>query len=292
MIGVAYTKDTFAANAASDAFFEGAKRHGEKAVKIRSPKDLEDFHSISKYSSVTNYITQYGAWNGGTNKLRGAVHDYITSSDTRRIQLDIGFIKNQRWTPNNLDAYVAVGFDSYKMDGTYHNGNCPPDRWNKLNITVKPWRETGNHILIIGQTRFGVSTRGLDYNEWLIDTIKQIRSITNRPIVYRQHPNQKPLPELDIEVRKTNPNIEDDLRNAWCSLTLNSNAAVDSIINGIPVVAIDKLCMTYEISSNHLLDIENPKTPNRQQFLNNLAYCQWSIDEIKQGLAWKHLRNI
>ena len=31
-----------------------------------------------------------------------------------------------------------------------------------------------------------------------------------------------------------------------------------------------------------------PYTPERQQWLNNLAYKQWSMKELKSGDAWKY----
>jgi len=40
---------------------------------------------------------------------------------------------------------------------------------------------------------------------------------------------------------------------------------------------------------HQLNDIENPKLGNREQLLYDLAYTQWSVDEIKQGLPWDHL---
>ena len=37
-------------------------------------------------------------------------------------------------------------------------------------------------------------------------------------------------------------------------------------------------------------EIESPLMPDRSQWLNNLAYCQWSISEIRRGLPWGRLR--
>ena len=31
---------------------------------------------------------------------------------------------------------------------------------------------------------------------------------------------------------------------------------------------------------------------NRLNILSNIAYCQWSLEEIELGLPWKHLLNL
>ena len=38
-----------------------------------------------------------------------------------------------------------------------------------------------------------------------------------------------------------------------------------------------------------LEDIENPKLGERKQLLYDLAYTQWTKEEIEQGKPWEHL---
>ena len=42
--------------------------------------------------------------------------------------------------------------------------------------------------------------------------------------------------------------------------------------------------VVYEIEQ-----IENPKCGYREQLLYDLAYTQWSVEEIRQGKPWQHL---
>jgi hypothetical protein len=35
--------------------------------------------------------------------------------------------------------------------------------------------------------------------------------------------------------------------------------------------------------------IDNPHMPNRQQWLNDYAHTEWTVEEISQGMPLKHL---
>jgi hypothetical protein len=38
-----------------------------------------------------------------------------------------------------------------------------------------------------------------------------------------------------------------------------------------------------------LVKIESPEMPDRDQWLSDLAYCQWTPAEMRSGVVWKHL---
>jgi len=63
---------------------------------------------------------------------------------------------------------------------------------------------------------------------------------------------------------------------------------VESVIEGVPVFACDKGAMSLDVS-NDIIDLENPKLYNREQWAYNLAYTQWTREEMVEGLPWKHL---
>ena len=62
-------------------------------------------------------------------------------------------------------------------------------------------------------------------------------------------------------------------------------------IRRVPVIPGSEYNFVYDISSHTLDDIENPKLGDRKQLLYDLAYAQWSVQEIEKGTAWEHLFN-
>ena len=48
----------------------------------------------------------------------------------------------------------------------------------------------------------------------------------------------------------------------------------------------------YLNNTNYIKEIIILKRSNRLKVLSNIAYCQWSLEEIELGLPWKHLLNL
>ena len=67
-------------------------------------------------------------------------------------------------------------------------------------------------------------------------------------------------------------------------VTDHSNSQVDALVSGIPVITTSDM---RTIGS--LEQIEDP--PMDRSFLKNLAYKQWSREEIESGKAWSDLND-
>lgn len=283
LVGVCYTKDSPNGIAACDAFYEGVQAVGDSAIKILTPKGL---HAV-KNCDVTVQVCDYNKHCG--KDFRYYLNQYTKASDTRRIIIDTGFVKNKRSNDNDLDRYMQVGYDGIKRNGKSYAKGSSLDRWSALEFPVKDWREDGKHILVLGQHEIGISTQHMDIIGWWEDTISYLSRVTDRPIKFRPHPNQKKFPKGKYEVTH-DTTIEEDLENCWCAVARTTNGSVDAIINGIPVITPDTACMAFGVSSHFLTEILEPRTPDRTRWLSELAYSQWTIREMQKGLPWKHLR--
>ena len=69
----------------------------------------------------------------------------------------------------------------------------------------------------------------------------------------------------------------------------NYTVSIDSILEGVPVITCSEYNFLWPISTHTIEDVENPRKGEREQLLYNLAYAQWSVQEIKEGKPWKHL---
>jgi len=150
------------------------------------------------------------------------------------------------------------------------------DRWAETGIPVSPWREDGDHLLILPQRSIGEIGVAMPRN-WELLILNRLKRITNRPLHIRKHPGKNP----------TKP-LEDDLRNAWAAVTWASGAGIKAICAGIPVfhdlkdwIGAPAATCTY--------DIENPYLGDRSAMLHRLAWAQWTWEEIADGTAFKRL---
>lgn len=148
---------------------------------------------------------------------------------------------------------------------------CPPDheRLAVHGIEIQPWRQDGRHIVVALQSdEFMETVAG-----WTGDLAAWARERTDRPIRIRRKYDETPL--------------ADDLRGAWALVTWSSNAAVEAICAGIPAIALG------ESVAPEGQDIEAPPMEfDRVAWAARLAASQWTLKEMRQGLAWRALREV
>jgi len=208
-------------------------------------------------------------------------------------------------TKNHLH-YLRYSFDGvFKNTGFYFDKDIDPTRWNQisqdLGISLKEYRKNGNHILICLQRNGGWSMRGLDVMEWCVSTISKIKQFTDRPIIVRGHPGDKNvkrylqlnIPNVtisDITIRS----IQQDLRNAWATVTYNSSPGVASLIEGVPVFAMDpdpNYSQYSDVANQSIEKIESPEMYDRQRWVERISMSHWKFDELKMVKAWAFMKN-
>jgi len=205
--------------------------------------------------------------------------------------------------PGNTKTYLRFSLnDVFPTTGTYFTDIIDPRRWQKLKqdigFDLQPWRGTGEHILVCLQRNGGWSMDGLDVMQWCIQTIKDIKKYTDRPIVVRAHPGDKKsknylklnVPNVTISDK---PSILDDLKNAWATVVYNSSPAVASAIEGVPVFVTDpnpQISQAYDVANTDLSLIESPILLDRQPWVEKLAMSHYNFDDLKSGAAWNVIK--
>lgn len=198
------------------------------------------------------------------------------------------------------------------VDGFYphHYFRCgrPPDRFEKWGIKLHPWRNNnkdGKHVLVAGSSQkfhdfHGVRGTVQEYYEGLLRRIKDGWSgeTVYRPkpsFAIRHHDEVKPMVGK-MTSRMSNPRdrIWKELENCWALVTWGSNAALDALISGVPIMTVgDSIAKTMSKcnDANELTwridDPWHPSDEDRRQFFCDIAYCQFTPDEMKDGLAWQ-----
>lgn len=213
---------------------------------------------------------------------RGRVFRQQRENKLDVIVLETGYVNRG----DGENHYYAAGFNGLNGRADFRNKNMPPERWESLGVQLKPYSR-GEKVILCAQVPWDASVDHHDHLAWLKETASILKGVTTRPIVFRPHPLAK-LPPLPGCEYSTAP-LVDDLKSAHCVVTFNSNSGVEALIDGKTIMAFDEGAMGWELANKKLGDIENLKYPDRKQWARNLAYCQWNLDEMKQGLAWKHL---
>jgi len=162
---------------------------------------------------------------------------------------------------------------------------CPDDRFVKTGTRLLKYRP-GTNILICPPSDKAMKYWNLDLEDWLKITINDIKKSTDRPIVIREKPLRSVRTESDtIEMALS--------RDVHCMVTFNSIAAVESLIYGKPVFTMGPNA-AQPLANTNLADIDNPCMPSMEEIRNlmcNLAYQQFTVNEMRDGTAWQMLNS-
>ena len=154
--------------------------------------------------------------------------------------------------------------------------DCPSDRIAQIGLEVRPWRTSGRDIIVCPPTDYFMQAHGCA--DWLDTTLERLEHFTDRPVVIRE----KPQPG------ETAVPLEAALESAHALVTHSSNVAIEAACLGTPVF-VDPASAAAPIGRTDLSEIEDPYFPDREPWLAHLAYSQFSLDEIRDGSAWRLL---
>ena len=196
-----------------------------------------------------------------------------------------------------------IGINGVNRTADFANQQVDDKRWPIFGHTLQPWRQRGETIIVLGQHQASEQWKGMpDMRTWFESQVQQIRKHTDRPIQIRPHPRNnvafdvKKYPNVTlktpvIDVSKIDDtDFKDTLKDAWAVINHSSNPAMEAVINGIPVfVSPASLC--HDVGNVSLADINNPRMPDREEWVNKVSYTEWFADEIEKGLPWTRIRN-
>jgi hypothetical protein len=188
----------------------------------------------------------------------------------------------------------------FPTTGFYFDNKIDASRWpsisDRLNIKLREYRTTGKHILICLQRVDGWSMGSTSVQDWLDHTVKKIKKYSNRPIIVRKHPGDKKQDYLKFSNQYTvsaSPDLIDDLKNCWATVTYNSSPGIASLVYGVPVFVTDiepRQSQTWPVCNTSLKLIENPIMHDRTDWINKISQSHWNNDEVASGEAWKFIR--
>jgi hypothetical protein len=263
------------------AFAQSLSAAGHQVVYNEIESDVDVIWSVLWYGRMSK---NKSIWDNNKKKLKPT------------IVLEVGGIKrNNTW---------KVGIGGINKDAYFGDNNNDSSRAELLRLKLKPWRTEGDHILICGQHERSLQWDNMPQMvKWTKDTIVNIQKHSVRPIIIRPHPRCR-MPEIELQYnnvyretpKKTSKDRFDDnydlnFKNVWATVSWSSNPGIHSVIEGVPAFT-GPSSIAYTVANNDWAMIENPIMPERQQWLNDYAWTEFSIKEIKAGLPLKRLTKV
>lgn len=218
----------------------------------------------------------------GWNNAIDQIHKDHMQQGKKTLAFSDGFVR-RGWSPGSYFAVTRNGLHAYGDQ----IGLMPGDRWQKLDVKLRPWQiNEDGHILIAHQHTEAFD--GHNRQPWFHETLRRIRGLTDRLLILRPHPRDKKRDGLPPGCLVSTRAFRDDLEKAYAVVTYDSNMAVDALLYGIPVFTGGKT-KADPLACFDIERINDPLKPDRQQWAHDLAYCQWSVNELRAGFPWRHL---
>ena len=130
-----------------------------------------------------------------------------------------------------------------------------------------------------------------DHLKWGQKMVAKIRQHTKLPVIYRPRPSHNPIGNVEgAYTSQLILNVE--MKRARIVVSHGGNLGWDAIIAGKPHFAID-VSIARPVSETDWEKLDKPFVPDnyvRRQWMANVCYCQWSLDELADGSAWRVIR--
>jgi hypothetical protein len=274
-----------------DNFATGVRQHSDEVIEYRQQGPIQqdlDVGFVLGYTLEQNH--------------RRKIIDSLVAQKARPVFVDSNILhyarKEHEWHRYSLDTV-------YPDSGTYFFSDTVEPKWATYSkwhgVDAKPWRSTGDHILLLCQRPHGWNMFGNSQDTWLDETIGRLKRHTARPLRVRMHPGdgtrEQQITRLkqrygsSVEISHAE-NIREDLIDCWAAVGYNSTPNVVAAIEGIPVYVHDPVhSWAAGTAFTSLDEIENPTMPDRTEWLERIANIHWSNQEVVGGKLWAAIRN-
>lgn len=154
----------------------------------------------------------------------------------------------------------------------------PTDRWQALKYDIPPWKKNGRNILVVMPSEKPAKYYNINNDEWRETIINTVKKYTDRPIVIREKANRQ---------ERINKTIYEELDNTFAVVTLQSIAATEAILYGVPAFTVAPNAAS-SLTLDDLSKIETPYYADQDEVYEwacHLAYGQFHNNELADGTA-------
>ena len=275
-------------------FIKGVKANGDNGIVSDDSRIID-----ADVAVIQGYVHEDGK-QAPHLALRKQIIDYQKLKNKRTIIIDSNLFLYR--DPGNTKGYLRYSFDGvFPCTGEYCYESPDPARWEKIKrdigFDLKPWRSNGSHILLCLQRNGGWSMKSMHVVDFFKYALAEIRKYSDRPIVVRTHPGDKKSINYITQLVGKNVTISnkqslvEDLEGAWATVVFNSSPSVASVIEGVPAFVIDpSYSQSSDVANLGFSRIETPDMPERIDWVRKMAQCHWSLNDLADGSAWKHMK--
>lgn len=146
---------------------------------------------------------------------------------------------------------------------------------------MQPWQTSGSYALLIGQVPGDQSIRSVDIEGFYRQSAAALRKYGWPDVRFRPHPKAG-RDRSAAGVARIDGTLAENLVGAGVVITFNGSTGVEAVLAGRPTIAMDRGSMAWEVAGHQVTEI---LTPDRTAWARRLSWCQWQIEEFRNGFC-------
>jgi hypothetical protein len=257
---------------------------------------MSDWIFLSK-GGQDEYINMMAQGSGGTVTNT----DDFRYEDSRAPIVLRGILKHKImqkcWQDGRDFYYMDTGYFGNDINKVYHrivrndlqHSDILPrssNRWQRLGIKLPEQQRSGSRIIVAAPDEKPCRFYGIDQQQWIKHTVAELEKHTDRPIVIRQRAHKR------IDRVQHDPLRAVLQQDVHALVTFNSNSAVESVLEGVPVFVLAPTHAAAAVGNRDLAKIETPYWPDQDRLMawaSHLAWGQFHVSELRHGQAYRIL---
>lgn len=204
------------------------------------------------------------------------LYKHCIENNRKFYNLDVGYFGNIK-----RKEVIRVSVNNLQDQGPIESR--PADRLGMFRINLVNYRRGSSIVIVPPDKKISKVFKLAD--SWVNNVIEELKKHTDRPIKIRS----RPVARRDrITADTFNNFIEQD---TFVVIGYSSNALVESVICGIPVISLGHSA-TKSFMNYNLEDVEQVPSVDdqiRHRWLCHLSYKQFTHAELLNGTAWNIL---
>ncbi len=204
----------------------------------------------------------------------------LRAQGKRVLVMERGYIDRMRW--------CSLGWNGLNGRAERHWVTVK-GRGSAFYSRVRPWKPEGRYVLIIGQVSGDAAVKHFVLSEWYAECVRECARF-GLPIKFRPHPVAVSFGQTDrvAGAETIFGDLQQALSGAAAVVTLNSNTGVDALLAGKPTITRDAGSMAWPVAAH---DWTIQPEPYRWAWIDALASAQFTLDELRSGLAWEIVKH-
>jgi len=245
-------------------------------------------HTVEENSMDSDAAIIWSVLWAGRMTPNKKIYEHYRAHDRPVIVADVGALyRGQTW---------KIAINHINRLGHYgHTENLDRDRPRKLGISLAVNLSRNPAILVAAQHQHSLQLADQDHKTWIMEQVKEIRQVSDRPIVIRPHPRSPlHLDDLDKIITVERPQKVDGTYDDFnmhfdyhAVVNYSSGPGIQAAISGTrPVVGMYSLALPVSVA---IAELDQPYDLDRDQWLIEICHTEYTVKEIKEGVWIRRL---